>query len=49
MDPSGEYLAWMRAHEPGVRPPTRRADPRRPRVSRHLAGALRRMANRLDA
>jgi hypothetical protein len=52
MDPSYEDLALLRAHEPGLRPPTRRAPtlpPRDHRARRRLASTLRRMANRLDA
>jgi hypothetical protein len=53
MDPSYEELALLRAHEPGLRPPTRRAPARRAHdhsaARRHLASTLRRMANRLDA
>jgi hypothetical protein len=53
MNPSYEELALLRAHEPGLQPPTRRVPPRLPRGGprsgrRHLAGALRRMANRLE-
>jgi hypothetical protein len=49
MDLNYEDLALMRAHEPGLRPPTRHTPPReRRRARRHLASTLRRMANRLD-
>jgi hypothetical protein len=51
MDPTYEHLALLRAHEPGLRPPTRHLPPERPhgsRTRRHLASTLRRMANRLD-
>ncbi|HWL95736.1 MAG TPA: hypothetical protein VNP20_00240 [Nocardioidaceae bacterium] len=49
MDLNNEELALLRAHEPGLKPPTRHTVPRRPRTTRrHVAGALRRMANRLE-
>jgi hypothetical protein len=49
MDVNHEELALMRAHEPGLRPPTHHQPPHEPRrTRRHLADALRRMANRLD-
>jgi hypothetical protein len=51
MDPTYEELAWVRAHEPGLQPPTRHLPPERRRGSRtrrHLAGTLRRVADRLD-
>jgi hypothetical protein len=50
MDLNYEDLALMRAHEPGLRPPTRHMPPPRVRrrARRHLASTLRRMANRLD-
>ncbi|MDQ4008572.1 MAG: hypothetical protein M3211_10795 [Actinomycetota bacterium] len=51
MDPSYEELALLRAHEPGLTPPTHHlpaGERRRRRTRRHLASGLRRMANRLD-
>jgi hypothetical protein len=52
MDPNYEELALLRAHEPGLRPPTARAalpEGQDRRARRHLASTLRRMANRLDS
>ena len=48
MDPSYEELALLRAHEPGLTPPTHHLpadERRRRRTRRHLASGLRRMAN----
>ena len=49
MDPNYEELALLRAHEPGLRPPTHHTLPHEHRARRRLASTLRRMANRLDA
>jgi hypothetical protein len=49
MDLNYEELALLRAHEPGLKPPTRHDTTRRPRSTRrHVAGTLRRLANRLE-
>lgn len=49
MDLNYEELALLRAHEPGLKPPTRRAGTRRARgTRRHVAGTLHRLANRLE-
>lgn len=49
MDPTYEDLALLRAHEPGLQPPTRHVPPRTPRSARRqVARALHRMAYRLE-
>ena len=49
MDLNYEALALLRAHEPGLKPPTRHDPTRQPRgARRHVAGTLRRLANRLE-
>jgi hypothetical protein len=49
MDPNYEDLALLRAHEPGLRPPTRHLPPMKDRrARRRVASVLRRVAHRLD-
>jgi hypothetical protein len=48
MDLGHEELAWRRAHEPGLRPPTRHLPPSERRGRRRVASTLRRVADRLE-
>lgn len=49
MDPSYEDLALLRAHEPGLKPPSHHHDLRREHPVRHqVARTLRRVADRLE-